>query len=109
MNIKFSGFNENTLTFEYTGTLSAGDLVKMSASAKVVKATANGEFIGVCTGVRNGYAAVQTAGYVEFKKSGTVNVGYNKLVAASDALKTAETGIDRLVIYVDDTTVGFIL
>lgn len=109
MNLKFSGFNENVLTFEYTGTLNPGDLVKMSASAKVTKATANGEFIGVCVNTRNGYASVQTAGYVEFKKSGTVNVGYNKLVAASDAVKTAESGIDRLVIYVDDTNVGFIL
>lgn len=109
MNIKFSGFNENVLTFEYTGTLAAGDLVKMSASAKVVKASANDGFIGVCVGTRGAYAAVQVAGYVEAPKSGTVTVGYNKLVAATNAVKTAESGIDRLVIYVDDTTVGFIL
>lgn len=110
MNIKFSGFNENVLTFEYTGTLAEGDLVKMSASAKVVKATANGDFIGVCVGIRSGYAAVQVAGYAEVPKSGTVTVGYNKLVAASGtAVKTAESGVDRLVIYVDDTNVGFIL
>ena len=109
MNIKFSGFNENVLTFEYTGTLAAGDLVKMSASAKVTKATANGDFIGVCVNTRGPYAAVQVAGYVEVAKSGTVNVGYNKLVAATGAVKTAESGIDRLVIYVDDTNVGFIL
>ena len=109
MNIKFSGFNENVLTFEYTGTLNKGDLVKMSASAKVTKATANDDFIGVCVSTRNGYAAVQTAGYVEYAKSGTVNVGYNKLVAASDGVKTAESGIDRLVIYSDDSTIGFIL
>ena len=109
MNIKFSGFNENVLTFEYTGTLNKGDLVKMSASAKVTKATANGDFIGVCLSTRNGYAAVQVAGYVEVAKSGTVNVGYNNLVAATNAVKTAETGYDRLVVYVDDTNVGFIL
>ena len=109
MNIKFSGFNENVLTFEYTGTLNAGDLVKMSASAKVAKASANDDFIGVCVNTRGGYAAVQVAGYVECAKSGTVNVGYNKLVAASAAVKTAESGIDRLVVYVDDNNVGFIL
>lgn len=109
MNIKFSGFNENALTFEYTGTLNPGDLVKMSASAKVAKASVNDSFIGVCLNTRGGYASVQVAGYVEIKKSGSVAVGYNKLVAASDAVKTAETGIDRLVIYADDTTVGFIL
>ena len=54
MNIKFSGFNENVLTFEYTGTLNKGDLVKMSASAKVTKASANDAFIGVCVGTRDG-------------------------------------------------------
>lgn len=109
MNIKFSGFNENVLTFEYTGTLNKGDLVKMSASAKVAKASANDAFIGVCVSTRDGYAAVQIAGYTEVAKSGTVTVGYQKLVAATGAVKTAETGIDRLVIYVDDATVGFIL
>lgn len=109
MNIKFSGFNENVLTFEYTGALKAGDPVKMSASSKVMKAGTGDVFIGKCVHIRDGYAAVQTQGYVEMNKSGTVNVGYNKLVAAPDAVKTAESGIDRLVIYVDDTTVGFIL
>lgn len=109
MNIKFSGFNENVLTFEYTGTLNKGDLVKMSASAKVTKVSANDDFIGVCLSTRGGYAAVQVQGYAEYAKSGTVNVGYNKLVAGSNAVKAAETGIDRLVVYVDDDTVGFIL
>ena len=109
MNIKFSGFNENVLTFEYTGTLNAGDPVKMSASAKVMKAGTGDVFIGKCIHTRDGYAAVQTEGYVEMKKSGSIVVGYNKLVAAADAVKAAESGIDRLVIYVDDTTVGFIL
>lgn len=109
MNIKFSGFNENVLTFEYTGTLNEGDLVKMTTSCKVTKAAANDSFIGVCVGTRNGYAAVQLNGYTEIAKSGTVNVGYQKLVSAGSAVKTAETGIDRLVIYVDDTKVGFIL
>ena len=109
MNISFSGFNENVLTFEYTGTLNKGDLVKMSASSKVTKASANDEFIGVCLHIRDGYAAVQVKGYVECAKSGTVNVGYNKLVTASDGVKTAESGVDRLVIYVDTTKIGFVL
>ena len=95
MNISFTGYRENVLTFECTNTVAVGDLVKMSASGKV--------------GVRDGYAAVQLDGYMEAAKSGTVNVGYNKLVAAASGVKTAESGIDRLVIYSDDTTVGFIL
>ena len=109
MEISFAGYQENVLTFEYAGTLAAGDLVKMSASGKVAKVSANDGFIGKCIGVKGGYAAVQLDGYVEAAKSGTVNVGYNKLVAASTGVKAAESGIDRLVIYSDDTTVGFIL
>ena len=109
MNIDFSGYKENVLTFECESAVEAGKLVKMSASGKVANCSANDGFIGVCVSATGGYAAVQLDGYVEAAKSGTVNVGYNKLVAASSGVKTAESGIDRLVIYSDETTVGFIL
>ena len=109
MNISFAGFKENVLTFECTDTVKKGDLVKMSASGKVTKAAANDSFIGVCVGENGGYAAVQLEGYVEAAKSGTVNVGYVKLAAAASGVKEAESGIDRLVVYSDDSTVGFIL
>ena len=109
MNINFAGFQENVLTFECTNTVKKGDLVKMSESGKVTKAAANDIFIGVCAAERDGYAAVQLEGYVEAAKSGTVNVGYNKLAAAASGVKAAESGIDRLVVYTDDNTVGFIL
>ncbi|WP_407383839.1 hypothetical protein [Ruminococcus sp.] len=109
MNIGFTGFRENVLTFECTSAVAAGDLVKMSASGKVTKVSANDAFIGKCVGVRDGYAAVQLSGYIEATKSGTVNVGYNKLAATASGVKAAETGVDRLVIFSDDTTVGFIL
>ncbi len=109
MDISFNGYKENVLTFECESTVTAGKLVKMSASGKVANASADDGFIGVALSVSEGYAAVQLDGYVEAAKSGTVNVGYNKLVAASDGVKTAESGIDRLVIYSDDSVVGFIL
>ena len=109
MNISFAGFKENVLTFECTNTVKKGDLVKMSASGKVTKAAVNDSFIGVCVGENDGYAAVQFEGYVEAAKSGTVNVGYAKLAATASGVKAAESGIDRLVIYTDDSTVGFIL
>ena len=109
MEINFAGYQENVLTFECESTVSKGDFVTMSASGKVGVAAESANFIGKCVNVRDGYAAVQLDGYVEAEKSGTVNVGYNKLVAASSGVKTAESGIDRLVVYSDDTTVGFIL
>lgn len=110
MEISFNGFQENELTFECEAAVNVGDLVTMTASGKVGKAAADGNFIGVCVKKdSDGYAAVQVSGYAEYKKSGTVNVGYNKLVAATNSVKTGSAGIDRLVVFVDDTSIGFIL
>lgn len=109
MNISFAGYKENVLTFECTATVAKGDFVKMSGSGKVAKAASTENFIGVCVGVKDGYAAVQLDGYVETEKAGNVNVGYNKLVAAVSGVKVGENGIDRLVVYIDNSTVGFIL
>lgn len=109
MDISFIGYKGNVLTFECESTVTAGKLVKMSASGKVANAAADDDFIGVALSVSQGYAAVQLDGYTEQPKSGTVSVGYNKLVAAASGVKAAESGVDRLVVYVSDSTVGFIL
>ncbi len=109
MDINFNGFMENVLTLECDSTVAAGDLVMMSSSGKVTKATENNNFVGICVGVKGGYAAVQLAGFAETPKTGTVNVGYNKLVTAAEGVKTGSAGIERLVIYSDDSTVGFML
>ena len=109
MNINFNGYKENVLTFACESTVAPGKLVKMSASGKVANAAAGDSFIGVAISAEDGYAAVQLDGYTEQPKSGTVTVGYAKLIAAASGVKTGESGIDRLVIYVDDSTVGFIL
>ena len=109
MEINFAGYQENVLTFECESTVSKGDFVAMSASGKVAVAAENANFIGKCVNVKDGYAAVQLDGYVEAEKSGTVNVGYNKLVVAAAGIKTGSSGTERLVIYSDDTKIGFIL
>lgn len=108
-NIDFNGYMENMLTFECTGEVNAGDPVTMTASGKVGKAAENSAFIGVCFNEKNGIAAVQLGGYVEMKKSGTVNVGINKLVVAADGIKTGSTGREYLVIFSDENTIGFIM
>ncbi len=109
MEINFNGYQENVLTFECESTVSKGDFVAMSASGKVTKPAESSNFIGVVQNVKDGYAAVQLDGYVEAPKTGTINVGYCKLVTAENGVKTGSSGSDRLVIYSDDTTVGFIL
>lgn len=109
-NIKFTGYLENVLTFECESTVKADDLVNITASGKVGKATDGGAFIGRCVSQKNGIAAVQLGGYIETAKSGTVGVGFQKLVAdANGGVKTASTGKERLVIFADDATVGYIL
>ena len=108
-NIKFTGYMENVLTFECEGAVEAGDLVNITASGKVGKATEGGAFIGECVNQKNSIAAVQLGGYIETGKTGTVAVGYQKLVDANGGVKTASAGKERLVIFVDDTTVGYIL
>ena len=62
MEINFTGYQENVLTFECTDTVKAGDLVAMVSSGKVSKALADGSFSGKCLSVRDGYAAVQLSG-----------------------------------------------
>lgn len=109
MNINFSGYRENILTFECDEHVFAGGWVKMLSSGKVTCCKAGENFIGVAVAVRDGYAAVQLDGYTEAQKNGEINVGYNKLVAAPSGVQFAESGIDRLVIYSSFDTVGFIL
>lgn len=109
MNINFNGFKENVLTFACDNTVEEGGLVMMTSSGKVTKAAENSNFVGVCLSIRDGYAAVQLAGYAEAAKNGTINVGYNKLITAAEGIKTGSSGTERLVIYSDESTVGFIL
>ena len=65
MNVNFNGAGENVLTFIADSSVTeAGIPVKVSADGTVAKCGANEPFCGICVGVRNGYAAVQIAGYV---------------------------------------------
>ena len=108
-NFSFNGYMENVLTFECESSVNAGDPVTMTASGKVGKAAENSAFIGICRSKKNGIAAVQLSGYVEAAKSGTVNVGLNNLVVASSGIKTGSSGREYLVIFSDESTIGFIM
>lgn len=110
MNVNFKGYGENVATFIASDTVKAGSLVKMSASDTVTPCSANDDFIGVCVGVRNGYATVQLEGYVELATSdSTITAGYNILVAASSGVKSAQSGKSYLVVTVGTGSVGIIL
>jgi hypothetical protein len=110
MKVDFKGYGENVATFIADSAVTAGNIVKVTDNFKVEKAASGDKFIGVCIGVRGGYAAVQTSGYVEVPASGTVTVGKTALAAASATAVTAsQSGVVYDVIYTDENKVGFIL
>lgn len=111
MNINFSGYNENVVTFE-TGSSDVvmGTPVKMSESGTVEKCSANDSFCGVAVNVRNGYAAVQLSGYIEMPTDEAFTVGYQNICADADnKVKSSDSGREYLVVNVSDGIVGFIL
>lgn len=110
MKVSLNGFGENIATFETQGTVTAGTPVMVTANGKV--AAADGDFCGVCTNVRNGYAAVQLRGYVTLPYTTQPTVGYDKLSADSGKITADDTnGREYLVIDVDTTakTAGILL
>lgn len=112
MNINFSGYNENVVTFKVEDgtTMLMGTPVKMSADCTVAPCESGDNMIGVAVNVRNGYAAVQLSGYIEMPTESKIEVGYVSLVSAGDnKVKESADGRDYLVVTSTDSTVGFIL
>lgn len=102
MNVSFNGYNEGIATFEADSTVTVGIPVAMSDNGKVTAAST--DFCGICTGLRNGYAAVQLSGYIKVAYSGSLTVGYSKLAASSGKVAVSSTnGRDILVVDVDST------
>lgn len=111
MNINFSGYNENVVTFETDSTdVVMGTPVKMSKSGTVTACGVDDDIIGVAVNVRNGYAAVQLSGYIEMPTDEDFTVGRNIIVADNlNKVKSGSAGREYLVVYVDNGVVGFIL
>ena len=103
MTVSFDGYHANTVTFEAASGVIVGLPVVMSANGKVANATS--AFCGVCKSLKNGYAAVQLDGYVRLPYTGSIAVGYKKLVVDTGKIKVdATNGREHLVIDVDSTT-----
>ncbi|MBR0412102.1 MAG: hypothetical protein IJI47_00850 [Eubacterium sp.] len=115
MSISFKGYENKTITFEAAEGLTAGAPVTVDANGKAANASADGYFVGVCTAIRNGWASVQTEGYVEVPYTGTApSHGLVSLVAAGES-KVKAGGDGDIALYkvikvdTENTTVGFIL
>ena len=111
MGISFKGYGENVVTFNADSALTeAGVPVKMSADSTVGKCSANDKFCGICVNLRDGYAAVQLAGYVRVAAAARIEPGYKKLAAGSTGNVAVNTsGRELLVVDSTATEAGIIL
>ncbi len=108
--INLNGYGENVVTVIATEGLEKGSIVKVTANYKVGACADGNSFFGVVVNVRGGFAAVQTKGYFKVKKSGTINLGYQELAAASaSSVKALSGGVPCNVIAFDSTYVEFII
>ena len=111
MEINFNGFGENVATFIADNSLTeAGVPVKITGDGTVGKCGGNEAFCGVCVGLRDGFAAVQLAGYVRMPALAKIDAGYRKLAAGSQG-DVAVNSVGRELLVVDSTAneIGFIL
>ncbi len=112
MKVKFDGYNEQLLTFECTSNVVVGAPVKMVGFETVTVCSEGDEFIGICRGVRDGFASIQVAGYVEVPYTGSITFG-NLILAAdgSGGVKIADTGTSYWAVTADTTkkTVGILV
>ena len=115
MSISYKGYKENIITLAKGADLTVGAPVTVNSSGAAIPATTGSYFIGVCTAIRDGWASIQTDGYVELEYSGTApSTGLVTLVAAgSNAVKVG--GEDDIALYkvvkldTTNTIVGIIL
>lgn len=110
--VDFKGFGENVATFLADKTVTEGKFVVMSDKDFTVTAASGGdEIFGYCVGKRDDYAAIQLSGYIETPHAGKVELGLVGLVTNTGAVSVMEnpTATKHRVIFVDDTTIGFMI
>ena len=106
MKVSFEGIGEMVATFEVSGAVAPGDMVKLSEDGKVSACGVGDEFIGVAVTVREGYAGVQFAGMTQVSCDEALKCGWKVLVAnGKGAVKAAAdaSGREYLVVAVDNT------
>ena len=82
-------------TFQVSGEVKGGQVVKVSASRTVAPCTAGDKFCGVALEPRAGGAAVQVKGFVTVSCTGTLTPGWALLAAdGKGGVQTAAAGSD---------------
>lgn len=102
MSVSFKGFNENAATFKTTEDIPTGKAVKISASDTVAPCADGENFCGFAVDGGGGYACVQLCGTVKTGYTGTAPaLGFDRLAASADGVKTADNGREYLIFSVD--------
>ena len=117
MSISFNGIGQKLVTFKSSGTVNAGEPVKLSANGTVAACTAGDAFAGIATcKASDGYIGVIIEGFVTLKYSGNTapSVGWQCLCGDGSggvAVDADEAGCDCLCVDVDTTgkTVTFMI
>lgn len=104
MNVSFEEIGRLAVTFAAGENLAAGQVCKVSGNGAVDICAEGDDFCGVVEGVRNGWAAVQVAGFAEVSISGTVELGYVNLCADGSGGVKAGGNNRYLVVSVSDKT-----
>ena len=101
MKVAFGGYGEKLVTFETAEGVLAGMPVMMSANGTVAPCAAGKAFCGAAVNVRDGFAAVQLAGYVRLPYTGTTPVVGYQTLAGDGAGKIKADAAGRSVLAVD--------
>ena len=110
MNLGLKGYGENVATFIAASGVAAGQLVKITDDFTVSSCSSGDDIFGYCVSVRDGYAAVQTSGYIEVTVASRLTRGFVEIAPSSaTAVAASENGKKYWVVCSTATTAGIIL
>lgn len=111
MDINMNGYMEQMATFKAASTLTETGVPVMLSDNMTVSKCSNGTApIGVCIAIRDGYATVQTHGYVKVSTASKLALGYKAVSAdASGNITVGSTGRYCIIADSTDNEAGIIL
>lgn len=109
MTTDYKGYMEQVTTFEADSDVVVGRAVMMKSNGKV-KLCTSGKPVGICIALRDGYAAVQTHGYVEVPYTGEISVGVTAVAGSTGgAVAVSESGRPCIAVETEEAYAGIIL
>lgn len=110
MNVSFNGIGEMTATFEVSGSVKAGQAVKLVGNGKVGACSALKDVpVGMAVKVQDGYAAVQVKGYMKLPAATGLTVGYHMVsTTAAGAVQSGTEGRPAMVLDVESGVCGLV-